>query len=49
MTVTTLSDVSEVTHFKQDPVIPWRRMGQREKEERKKVASFIQMTTKLGT
>lgn len=49
MTVKTLSDVSEVTHFKWDPVISWRRMGQRGKEERKKVASFMQMTTKLGT
>lgn len=43
MTVKTLSDVSEVTHFKWDPVISWRRMGQRGKEEKKKVASFIQM------
>lgn len=30
-----LSDVSEVTYFKQDPVISWRRMGQRGKKRRK--------------
>lgn len=52
ITVKILSDISEVTYFKQDPVVSWRRMGQRgkkKKEENKEVSSFIQMTAKLGT